>query len=373
MDTNPSQETDSRLVAILDAAIFAIINIDCKGIIEDFNPAAEKMFGYKSDEVVGKNVSVLMPEPFRSAHDSYISRYVATGDKKIIGIGREATACRKDGTSFPVHLTVNEVLLPDRRLFTGMIEDISSRVDAEQNVRILQDELVHVARVSAMGEMASALAHELNQPLTAITNYASAARRVLTAGGDAAYDSATDLILKAGKQSQRAGEIVRRLREFIERGETERSWHNLHTTIEEAAQLGLVGARAKKIEFEFNASEDLPDVMIDRIQIQQVFQNLVRNAVDALGDWQGEKKIRLNIRRVPDDHVEIAVEDTGPGISSQVKHRLFEPFVTTKASGMGIGLSVSRNIVEAHGGRISAENNPSGGAKFLVTIPIRPR
>ena len=371
MDIKTSQEIGTRLAAILDAAVFAIINVDSNGIIEDFNPAAEKMFGYEGHEVVGKNISVLMPEPFRSDHDGYMHRYLETGEKRIIGIGREALACRKDGSVFPVHLTVSEVHLPGRRLFTGMIEDISSRVDAEHRVRELQDELVHVARVSAMGEMASALAHELNQPLTAITNYASAARRILSKGGETAHESATDLILKAGKQSQRAGEIIRRLREFIERGETDRSLHDIAATIGEAAQLGLVGSRAKNIGFSFDAPDDLPEIMIDRIQIQQVFQNLVRNGVDALDDWQGEKKIKVRVSKAMDNQVEIIVEDTGPGISPEIKDRLFEPFITTKAAGMGIGLSVSKNIVEAHGGRIRVEDRPGEGARFQVVLPLK--
>ena len=372
MDSETPQETGSRLTAILDAAIFAIINIDCNGTIEDFNPAAEKMFGYEAREVVGRNVSILMPEPYRSEHNANIQKYISTGEKKVIGIGRQAVACRRDGTEFPVYISISEVQLPERRIFTGMIEDISSRVDAELRVRELQDELVHVARVSAMGEMASALAHELNQPLTAITNYASAARRVLTTGGEGAHNSATDLILKAGKQSQRAGEIIRRLREFIERGKTERNWHDLRSTVEEAAQLGLVGSRSKNIEFRFNAADNLPDVMIDRIQIQQVLQNLVRNAVDALDDWTGKRLITVGIDRTKNACVEILVEDTGPGISSDIKHRLFQPFVTTKQNGMGIGLSVSKNIIESHGGQISVEEGEAGGARFRVVLPIQP-
>ena len=298
---------DKRLEAIIESAVFAIITIDQTGIIEDFNRSAELMFQYSAHEVIGQNVSLLMPEPYRSAHDGFLRHYLSTGEKKIIAIGREIVGLKKNGTQFPIHLTVSEVELEHRTLFTGMIEDISVRVEAEQRVQQLQDELVHVARLSAMGELASALAHELNQPLTAVTNYANAAKRLLQKGKS---DGAADLVLKAGEQALRAGEIIRRLRQFIEWGETERNWQDLMSTAHEAAQLGLVGTRRLGIEFELDAPKDLPPVMIDRIQIQQVIQNLVRNAVDALASCDGERRITVRLTKVEGDRVLIAVEDT---------------------------------------------------------------
>lgn len=370
MTVRSNEEVRSRLEAIIDAALFAIITIDDKGIIEDFNPAAEDMFGYASAEIVGRNVSALMPEPYRSEHDDYIRRYLTTGTKQIIGIGREVVALRKDGSTFPVHLSVSEVKLADRTLFTGMIRDITARRQAEDRVTELQNELIHVARLSAMGELASALAHELNQPLTAVSNYANAARRMLDASGSNDPHTASELLLKASDQALRAGEIIRRLRQFIEWGETERAWQDLHATVEEAAQLGLVGARSKGITFTLSAENDLPRVMIDRIQIQQVVQNLVRNAVDAMDDWDGEKEIEVALSRMQAGRVAIAVADTGPGLAKPIKEHLFEPFVTTKVNGMGIGLSVCRNIVESHGGRISAEDRQDGGTRFLIALPV---
>lgn len=365
-----SQEAASRLEAIINGAVFAIITIDEAGTIEDFNPSAEQMFGYSASEAIGCNVSMLMPEPYRSAHDGFLRDYLAGGSKKIIGLGREVVGLRRDGKKFPVDLTVSEVTLADRRLFTGMIEDISSRKEAELQVKELQNELIHVARLSAMGELASALAHELNQPLTAISNYAQAARRLLDAQREQDRARSADLLLKASDQALRAGEIIRRLRQFIEWGETERSWHDIHKAVEEAAQLGLVGARSHGIAFEIDAADQLPKVMMDRIQIQQVIQNLVRNAVDAMVDWEGAKNIRVCVARQNPDHVDILVEDTGPGLALEVKKRLFEPFVTTKPNGMGIGLSVCRNIVESHGGSITVPDRPSGGTAFRVVLPV---
>lgn len=360
-------DAGKRLEAIIDAAVFGIITIDESGTIEQFNAAAEDMFQYAADETIGKNVSMLMPEPFRSAHDGYMANYLSTGEKKIIGFGRQVVGQKRDGTEFPVHLTISEVRLDDRVLFTGMVEDISLRVEAEHRVQELQEELIHVARLSAMGELASALAHELNQPLTAITNYSNAAKRLLERDKPA---NATDLVLKAGEQALRAGEIIRRLRQFIERGETDRSWHNLVSTTREAAQLGLFGTRSLGIEFELHHDDDLPDVMIDRIQIQQVVQNLVRNAVDELASREGKRCIEVNVRKMPTNRVEIAVEDTGPGLSEEVKEKLFQPFVTTKPNGMGVGLSVCRNIIEAHGGSIRGEDRPGGGTVFRVNLPV---
>lgn len=370
MTKRATEEARSRLEAIINAAVFAIITIDETGAIEDFNPAAEAMFGFARTEVIGRNVSVLMPEPYRSAHDGYIRQYLSTGTRKIIGVGREIVGNRKDGSTFPIHLSVSEVKLPGRTLFTGIVEDITTRKQAEERVTELQNELIHVARLSAMGELASALAHELNQPLTAISNYSSAARRILDVSGGADPHTATELLMKASQQAQRAGEIIRRLRQFIEWGETERTWQDLRSTVEEAAQLGLVGSRSKGIAFALHASEQLPRVMIDRIQIQQVVQNLVRNAVDAMDGWHGEKRIEVGVARAPEGRVEIAVSDTGPGLAKAVKARLFEPFVTTKPTGMGIGLSVCRNIVDSHGGRISADDRDGGGTRFVMTLPV---
>ncbi len=365
-----SDETQSRLEAIINGAVFAIITIDDCGTVQDFNPAAEQMFGYRRAEVFGHNLSMLMPEQDAHKHDGYIRSYLETGEKKIIGIGRETLGKKKDGKIFPIHLTVSEVNLADRKLFTGMILDISERVVAEKRVRELQDELIHVARLSAMGEMASALAHELNQPLTAISNYSSAAKRMLDSGQPQATDAATKLVLKASEQAQRAGEIIRRLRQFIVLGETDRAWHDLAPCVQEAAELGMVGSSAKAVRFELEVEPDLPQVLIDRIQIQQVFQNLVRNAVDALDDWHGEKRIHVSLRNIDGQAIEIDVEDTGPGIREDVRDRLFQPFATTKPNGMGIGLSVSRNIVDSHGGQIEAEDRADGGTKFRVVLPV---
>jgi len=361
-----SDGASERLRAIFEAAIIAIITMRDDGTITDFNPAAERMFGYPAQEIIGRNVSMLMTAEHRSAHDGYIRAYLESGEKRIIGIGREVPARHRDGSTFPIHLTVSEFFIGERRLFTGMIQNISARIAAENQVGQLQNELIHVARLSAMGELASALAHELNQPLTAITAYASAAKRMLTTDQ---VDGAAELVLKAGEQAQRAGEIIRHLRHFVERGDTERGWHDLKATVVDAAQLGMVGSRRDGIEFHIDAPDGLPPVMMDKVQIQQVVQNFVRNSADALKTVAPPRRIVVRVSDPADGAIEVSVEDTGPGIDETVLRRLFQPFITTKPSGMGIGLSVCRNIIEAHDGRIRGENMDGGGARFAFSIP----
>ncbi len=371
-DRKVVEDARSRLAAIFDTAVSAIITSDESGVIEDFNPTAERMFGYSRDECLGRNVSQLMPEPYRSAHDEVIARYLVTGDKKIIGVGREIIAQRKDGSEFPIHLGLSEVKLPDRTIFTAMIDDMSARKEAESRIANLQDELIHVARLSAMGELSSALAHELNQPLTAISNYAQTARRLLEQkAGKKNVKAATELLVKASDQALRAGEIIRRLRKFIVWGESERTLESVPDLVEEATKLALVGSSAKTIRFQMEAAANVPMAQVDRIQIQQVIQNLVRNAADALENWDGEKSIVVHIEGKSAGEVAISVRDTGPGLAKNVRDHLFEPFVTTKENGMGIGLSVCRNIVEAHGGRITGESDAKGGACFCVTLPVK--
>jgi len=361
-----------QLKAILQGSSFAIISIDSKGIVEQFNLAAEKIFGYSASDVIGKDVKVLMPGSDATHHGQYIKNYLDTGHAKIIGIGRRVIARHKSGKEFPVHLTISEIYIPGRRTFVGMLQDLTLQVEAEHEAEILRDELQHFARVSAMGEMASSLAHEINQPLTAIANFTAAARRSLEDEGQTAKERATEYLFQAGKEALRAGEIIRRLRAFIEISEAERLPQDLVFTIKEAVQLSLVGRQHQSIKLSWNLEDDLPLVFVDRIQIQQVFQNLLRNAIDAVTDQSGEKIISITISRLGSDLVLASVEDNGPGLHADVKDDLFKPFATNKTNGMGIGLSISRNIVEAHGGQIYFEQPDGNGARFCVTLNVQP-
>jgi len=369
--------TDSLLLkTIIESSPDGIITIDASGAIGSFNPASEKLFGYTEKEVLGKNVSILMPEPFKSQHDTYMRRYLETGEKRIIGIGREVTARRKDGQLFPIELAVGEMEIDGQKQFTGFIRDISLRRDVEDELQIsqerlkeLQSEFVHVSRLSAMGEMAAALAHELNQPLAAMMNYAQATRRMLQASGSADTARPVELMAKAVEQANRAGEIIRRLRNFVAQGETVRTLEDISDVVNEASALALVGARSEGVETTMALSPDLPKVLMDRIQIQQVVVNLIRNSLDATID-QDPRQIRVETALGGPNILRVSVSDNGPGIDKAVAERLFQPFNSSKAEGMGIGLSISRTIVEQHGGRIWATPNSGGGAVFSFTLPI---
>jgi len=366
------RESELRLRSILDTVPDAIVVIDDQGAIQSFSPAAERLFGYDSAEVIGRNVNILMPTPYREAHDGYIERYLRTGERRIIGIGRVVTGRRKDGETFPMELQVGEFTSPGGRYFTGFVRDLTERQEAERRIQDLQAELLHASRLSVMGQMASTMAHELNQPLTAVTNYLEAGRQLL-ATGMGRPERISEMMEKAIAQAQRAGDVIRRLRGFVGKGETERRIHSLNQLVEEALALALVGARQRGVRVLLELDHTLLRVFVDHVQIQQVVVNLVRNAIEAMEQVE-RRELTIGTRRVREQGLaEIIVADTGPGIDPELADRLFQPFVTTKATGMGLGLSICREIVEAHQGRLTTAPVPSGGTVFRVTLPIASR
>jgi two-component system, LuxR family, sensor kinase FixL len=358
---------EAHLKSILDTVPDAMIVIDERGIMQSFSAAAQRLFGYGPEEVIGKNVKMLMPSPYRESHDGYLGRYLATGEKRIIGIGRIVVGERKDGSTFPIELNVGEMKSGKQRYFTGFIRDLTERQETETRLQELQAELVHMSRFTALGEMASALAHELNQPLSAIANYLKGSHRLLEDKKDPDSVRVREAVGKAAEQSLRAGQIIRRLREFVARGETERQVESIRKIVEEASALALVGAKELSIKVRYNFESPLDLVMADRVQIQQVMLNLLRNALDAMGQAE-RRNLLVSTRLLGDDMVEVAVADTGGGIAPEIAEKLFQPFVTTKPQGMGIGLSISRSIIESHSGRIMVESNPDGGTTFRFTL-----
>lgn len=359
---------ETHLRSILHTVPDAMIVIDGHGIIQLFSTAAERLFGWSELEAIGQNVSILMPEPDRTRHDSYIARYRTTGDPHIIGIGRIVTGKRRDGTTFPMHLSIGEMQTGGQPYFTGFVRDLTEHQQTQAQLQELQSELVHVSRLSAMGEMASALAHELNQPLAAISNYMKGSRRLLAGSHDpnaAKIESALD---RAAEQALRAGQIIRRLRDFVSRGESEKRVESLSKLIEEAGALGLAGAREQNVQLRFSLNPNADLVLADRVQIQQVLVNLFRNALEAMAQ-SPRRELVLTNTPVADDMIEVELSDTGSGFQDDVIPNLFQTFFTTKDTGMGVGLSISRSIIEAHGGRMWAESNASGGATFRFTLP----
>ena len=319
-------------------------------------------------EAIGQNVSILMPNPDRSRHDGYLARYRSTGERHIIGIGRIVTGQRKDGTTFPMHLSIGEMQSGGAPYFTGFVRDLTEHQQTQARLQELQSELVHVSRLSAMGEMASALAHELNQPLAAISNYMKGSRRLLSASDDPNMAKIENALERAAEQAIRAGQIIRRLRDFVARGESEKRVENLSKLIEEAGALGLTGAREQGVQLRFNLDPRHDLVLVDRVQIQQVLVNLFRNALEAMA-LSSRRELTVSNMPAADDMIEIVVSDTGSGFGEEVAKNLFQTFFTTKETGMGIGLSISRSIIEAHGGRMWAETNAAGGATFRFTLP----
>jgi two-component system sensor kinase FixL len=362
------REREAHLQSILDTIPDAMIVIDEKGLMQSFSAAAERLFGWTPPEVLGQNVEMLMPTPYREAHDGYLARYFATGERRIIGIGRVVVGQRRDGSTFPMELAVGEMQVAERRFFTGFVRDLTERQATEARLQELQSELVHVSRLTAMGEMASALAHELNQPLSAIANYLRGARRLLDKGEPADSPRLSEALDKAGDQALRAGDVIHRLRDFIGRGETERRIESLSKLIEEASALALVGVKELGVRVTMRFDPKADRVVADRVQIQQVVINLLRNAIDAM---RGAPAPRLEVRLEAgaSGFALVTVSDTGSGLSQEVLARLFEPFMTTKKDGMGVGLSICRTIVEAHGGAIWANNNDGAGATFAFTLP----
>jgi len=362
------REREARLISILDTVPDAVIVIDEKGIMQSFSRTAMRLFGYTSEEAVGRNVSLLMPSPYREGHDGYLDRYLTTGERRIIGIGRVVVGQRKDDSTFPMELSVGEMRLGERRQFIGFVRDITERQATEGSLQELQAELIHMSRLTALGEMGSALAHELNQPLSAIGNYLNGVRRMMDGTPDPAVIK--DALDRAAAQTLRAGDIIRRLRDFVARGETDRCAESVAKIVEEASALALVGAKEHDIRVIMKLNPDADAVLADRVQIQQVLLNLIRNAIDAM---VGQPSRRLTLAaRLADDMVEITVADTGPGLAEEIRANLFQPFMTTKANGMGVGLSICRTIVEAHGGKIWCEPNKDGGAVFRFTLPLAP-
>jgi two-component system sensor kinase FixL len=358
---------EAHLRSILDAVPDATVVIDERGILQSFSAAAERLVGYKESAVTGKNVSILMPSPYRQEHDRYISRYLTTGEKRIIGIDRVVTGQRKDGSTFPMKLAVGEMQSGAGRFFTGFIRDLTERQETEHQLQELETELARLSRLTAMGEMASTLAHEINQPLSAISNYLQGCGRLLESVDHPNVPKIRDALAETTKQTLRAGHIIRQLREFVARGEIEKRPENISKLVEEASALALVGAQEEGVKPRFSFESHTESVLVEKVQIQQVLLNLMRNAIEAMHDC-GRKELLVTTKAVDGDMIEVSVADTGPGIAEEIADRLFQPFVTTKPSGMGVGLSISKRIIEAHGGEMWAEPNPGGGTVFRFTV-----
>jgi two-component system sensor kinase FixL len=495
-DTPPPAASDQLSQVLLATAVDGIIFTDMHGIVLIYSALCEQMFGYTPEEVIGRNVGLLMPASGRDAHDGYMARYQETGEKHILGRWREVLGRRKDGSHFPVGLAVSEGVRLGERVVVGRLRDlteskqdaarqegsnrllaqlvqssddaiisktldgvitswnsaaerifgysapeavgqqisilfpphllaeearilaqlrrgddiqhyetvrrhknggevfislsvspirdgagnvigaskiardIGERKRAEARTLALQSELAHVARLSAMGHMSAAIAHELNQPLTAIMNYVKAAQRLLDPASltPERQETARGAMEKAAAQTLRAGAIIRSLREFVEKRQSEKKPENINAVIEEAIALAFVGAQSN-VKLNLSLAPGLPSVTMDKIQIGQVLVNLIRNAIEAMAEIL-PRELTLSSKRDGTEFVLVTVRDSGPGLPPDVLKKLFQPFVTTKEKGMGIGLNICQSIVEAHGGRIRAVPGMHPGAMFEICLPF---
>ena len=358
----------SLLESILKSVPDAMIVIDQAGTMIAFSRAAEELFGYDSDSMIGQNVKILMAGHDHSHHDRYISNYLETGEKQIIGIGRVVEAKRSDGSIIPIELKIGEAQLEGRRLFTGFIRDLSDQKAAEHRLAQMQAELSNFSRLSAVGTMASAMAHELNQPLTAVANYLQAARDLLSTPDAETVEVVKEALGAASAQSIRAGQIVRRLRDYVSRGEIETQAVAPRALVQEAISLSKIGFDGPLARIIEQIDPDLPPVMADRLQIRQVIVNLIKNAMEALSE-SSKPMVWVSAELEGDDAVRISVRDNGPGFVEEHGHSLFDPFRSSKPNGMGLGLSICHTIVDAHGGRIWAESGKTeAGATMAFTL-----
>jgi two-component system sensor kinase FixL len=311
-----------------------------------------------------------MTEADRDSHDAHLAEYLKTRVPHIIGKGREVNALRKDGSVFPAFLSVGAIQGPDPPRFVGFIQDISGRRQGQEQMRRLQERLWHVSRLATVGEMASGIAHELNQPLAAIANYAQACDRLLTRPA-ADLEEIHGALKEITSQAVRAGDIIRKLRSLA-RDESERlELTDINALIGELMELVQSNARAQNVRVHLELAEDLPALEVHRVQIQQVILNLVRNAIESVsGSERSQREISVRTSRGRNGDLEIAVSDNGPGVLQSIVPRLFEPFCTSKPSGTGLGLAISRTIVGAHRGTVSYQSNSPAGACFVVRLPL---
>jgi two-component system sensor kinase FixL len=365
-----TQAASREVQALLDVATDAVIIIDHRGIIESFNPAAERIFGYAAAEALGSNVSLLMPEPQRSEHDGYIARYLASGEPHILGIGREVDARRKDGSVFPVALAVGRIRDSEPARFVGFLHDLTVRRRAADELQLMRERMARVSHLATLGEMAGAIAHEINQPLAAISNYARACERLLQLP-EPALAEVQDALGQISGQALRAAEIIQRVRGLVRARGPRREPADINALVREVSALLRAEALPRRIQVVLELAEGLPAIPIDGIQIQQVLLNLVHNAIEALASTAAhDPRVIVRTEFAPPEEIAISVVDCGPGLDPALGERAFEPFCTTKELGTGLGLAISRSIVEAHRGRLSYRPNTPTGACFSIRLPI---
>lgn len=364
------KDANERLIATLNATPDAFVIIDGNGIIELVNAAAETMFLYSSQEMLGNNVSMLMPDSIKKAHDGYLSAYLQSGKANIIGKGRKLRAIKSNGQGFPIFLSVGEVKNSSHTQFVGIISDISEQEASQAALVLSQEKLVQATSLSSMGELAAGIAHEINQPLAAISSYAQASKRMINAPEVDHTKTISETLDKICDQALRANEVINRLRALVKRHSAQRERVGLYSLIHATVELAKIDTRMLSYEILVDLEESpVIEVFVDPIQIQQVLLNLIRNAADAMDDVKG-MPIKIECRWISSKEIEVSVVDSGKGIDDETSNKIFTPFFTSKESGMGMGLSVSQTIIHGHGGRIYYASRQDHGTVFSFSLPV---
>lgn len=363
------ERAETQFRSFLESAPDATLIVDEAGTIKIVNAQAETLFGFHRDQLVGKSVGILIPETFDELRTALDHSHHVDTVLHPSGAGRELYGFTKDRNQFPVEISLSSVGTPDEPLFSTVIRDISERRRMEAQSRSLQSELAHITRLTTMGEMATGLAHELNQPLTAITQYSDAALSS-TDTEDSTDPELAECLIEIREQAHRAGEIIQQLRQFVSKGKTEKSPICLNRLVRQTVRLIEPDARDKNVRISTSLNDDVAEVTLDRVQIAQVLVNLLRNSIEAIDQAESDQRtVSITTSRKSGEVVDVTIRDTGPGVNSTTA--VFEPFHSNKATGLGMGLPISRSIIEAHGGTLWADATVCEGASFHFTLPLQ--